>query len=125
MFGKFTNRSLTNRSLNELTLPVPPQASTGNLASDGGATFEQVDENTEGVAVAIALSDPDLFAGQTFAVKANFGTFEGSNAAGLTLKGLLIDDVFGGGEMLTVSGGFGFGVQEQTLGGRVSVQMGW
>lgn len=97
----------------------------GNLASDGGETFRRIDENQEGVAVAIALSDPDLFGGQKFAIKANGGFFEGWGAFGVTAKGLLKENVFGGGEMLTVSGGFGYGVQEQTVGGRVSIQLGW
>ncbi len=45
----------------------------------------------------------------------------------MTVKGLLADDVFGGGEMLTVSGGAGFGVEggRDTVGGRVSLQLGW
>ena len=104
----------------------------GNLASDGGEVFRRLDrnekrseENEEGVAVGIALSDPDLYAGKTFALKGNWGIFEGSNALGVSAKGLLADDLFGQGDQLTLSGGIGWGVDENTVGGRVSGQVSW
>jgi hypothetical protein len=114
-----------SRSFQSGPLEVVTTDADGNLASDGGETFGRIDENQEGVAIAIALSDPDLFGGQTFAIKANGGYFEGSYAVGVTVKGLLVDDIFGGGGKLTVSGGAGYGVQEQTVGGRASIQLGW
>lgn len=119
---------------------------SGNLASDGGALQAKVDanmmvgqenglaidrnkqraeENEEGAAVSIALSDPDLYAGKTFAVKGNWGIFEGSNALGVSAKGLLADNLFGQGDQLTLSGGIGWGVNENTVGGRVSGQVSW
>lgn len=66
-----------------------------------------------------------MFGGQKFAIKANFGNFEGESAVGFSLKGLLASDLFGGGEQLALSGGFGVGLQERSMGGRVSAQLGW
>jgi len=97
----------------------------GNLASDGGEVFRRLDKNEEGVAVGIALSDPDLYAGKTFALKGNWGVFEGSNALGVSAKGLLADNLFGQGDQLTLSGGIGWGTDENTVGGRVSGQVSW
>jgi hypothetical protein len=77
------------------------------------------------VAVSIALSDPDLFNGQKFALKGNWGSFEGSNALGFTAKGLLAEHFLGTSSQLTMSGGLGFGLDGDTVGGRVSTQIGW
>ena len=48
----------------------------GNLASDNGSTFRQIDENQSGVAMAIAMQNPDLTGDERFGVAANWGTFE-------------------------------------------------
>ncbi len=87
--------------------------------------FNRIDQNEEGLAVSIALSDPDLFNGQKFALKGNWGTFEGSNALGFTARGLLAQNLFGTNSQLTMSGGLGFGLDGDTMGGRVSTQIGW
>jgi hypothetical protein len=95
------------------------------LAERMSRNSERISDNEEGIALAIALSDPDLLGDQQFAMKANFGVFNSSCSLGFTMKGMLNDNLFGNGEVLTVSGGLAYGVNRSTVGGRVSVQIGW
>ena len=82
-------------------------------------------DNEEGIALGIALSDPDLSGMQQNAVKFNLGTFSGANAFGITVKRMVNDNLLGNGEALTLSGGVAYGLDRNTVGGRVSVQIGW
>ena len=113
--------SITNNTNNISTNTTNIAASTASNARQD----RRIDKNQEGTAVAIALADPDLFGGQTFALKGNWGTFEGSHALGFSLKGLVTDNLLNSGLRLTVSGGMGFGLAKRTKGGRVSAQIGW
>ena len=61
----------------------------GNLASDNGSTFRHIDENQSGVAMAIAMQNPDLTGNELFGVAANWGTFESANGLGVALMGVL------------------------------------
>jgi hypothetical protein len=114
---------LAARTFSDLGLAT--QGDIAGVNNRVNRAFDKIDENQEGVAVSIALSDPDLYSGQTFAMKGNWGTFEGANALGFTAKGLIAENVLGSRSMLTMSGGVGFGVEENTFGGRVSAQIGW
>jgi hypothetical protein len=106
-------------------LGLAPSIDVDSLQSRIDRQGRDINENAEGVAVSMATSDPDLFGGQVFAIKGNWGNFEGSNALGFALKGRVAEDMFGTGTQLTVSGGAGFGLNEGTIGGRISAQVGW
>ena len=89
----------------------------GNIAGDGGALLagfdsarQYIDENREGVALAIALDTPDFVAGERFAVKMKLGVFEG-------------DNVFGNNGRVTVDAGIGYGLSEGAVGGGVGMQL--
>jgi hypothetical protein len=79
---------------------------------------EENDENSEGVAMALAMSMPVLPEWKHAAISANFGHFEGESA--FALAGVVrVDD------RVAVHGGLGVGLEEGTTGGRVGVSVGW
>jgi trimeric autotransporter adhesin len=114
-----------SRSRQSGPLEVVTSDAAGNLASDGGFIFKQLKEAREGIAIAMALHDPDLVAGEKFGVRLNWGNFEGNNALALTAAGVIGTDVLTSGDRLAVSGGVGYGVDQNTVGARVGVQMTW
>ena len=111
----------------------------GNLATDGGALFTQVDantlkveentkrldENSEGVAMALALANPDLTGTERFGIMVNGGRFEDANAVGITAVVVAVRDLFGTGTRVSLGGGLGYGLSKQTMGGRVGGQLTW
>jgi hypothetical protein len=117
-------------------LEVVTTDANGNLASDGGATFEQIAENTQGIAMAIAMENPDLVGMESFGIAANWGHFDGANAIGIAAMGVLSRDVFmdGTGTRMAISGSVGFTVDDESLfgqgadasvAGRAGVQFTW
>ena len=79
-----------------------------------------VRQNTEGVAMAIALggSGSILPDNMNFAVSTNFGTFQGQNAVGFSGVARLTDHTF-------LNGGVGTGLNQGTYGGRAGVTFAW
>ncbi len=78
------------------------------------------EESLDGVAIAMALSGPDMVGGERFAVKVNFGTYNGANAFGFTMAGVLARTDFG---RITMSGGVA--TTGQNTGGNVGMQLSW
>jgi hypothetical protein len=108
--------------------------SAGHLASDGGQIFGQIGENSAGVAIAIALENPDLVGNETFGLSANLGFFDGNTALGVAAMGVLGHNFMGEGERWALSGGVGVSLDEnnfggqktdRTVAGRAGVQVSW
>ena len=115
-------------------LEVVTTDADGNLASDQGATFEQIAENQAGIAIAVAMANPDLVGTESFGIAANWGHFDGVNAFAFSAMGVLDRDLFGSGERLAISAGIGFTTDEQALfgqtpgnvvAGRAGLQITW
>lgn len=89
--------------------------------SDLEQRFENAfEESLDGVAIAMALSSPDLVAGERFAMKFNLGTYNGSNAFGFSVAGVLARTDFG---RITLSGGVA--TTGDNTGGNVGMQFSW
>lgn len=89
--------------------------------SDLEQRFENAfEESLDGVAIAMALSSPDLVAGERFALKVNLGTYNGSNAFGFSVAGVLARTDFG---RVTLSGGVA--TTGANTGGNVGMQLSW
>lgn len=89
--------------------------------SDLEQRFENAfQESLDGVAIAMALSSPDLVAGERFAMKFNLGTYSGSNAFGFSVAGVLARTDFG---RVTMSGGVA--TTGANTGGNVGMQLSW
>ena len=131
-------------------LEVVTSDANGNLATDGGAIFDTLDEHTKqldkfgvrldnadkdidelqsGVALAISMENPDLTGNERFGVAMNYGNFEGASALSWSAMGVLGYDVLSFGDRIAVSGGFGVGFEEDdgddVWGGRVGAQWTW
>ena len=80
---------------------------------------EQADKALTGVAMAFAMAGaPTLLNGETFAMTANWGTYEGEN-------GLAMNAAIRLSKRAQLSGGVAYGVNENLAGGRVGVRVGW
>ena len=82
-------------------------------------------------AVSMALADPILADTQHFAVKLNWGGFDGANAVGVTAAGLVRRGFISKNDQLTLSAGVGYGessvtgYSQSTVGGHAGAQLAW
>ena len=82
------------------------------------SAFREIDKNTEGIAVAMAMGGLSLPQGKVFAIGANLGMFQDKQAAAAqTLIRL--------NETLTLNGGVGVGFGTNQVGGRVGLMAAW
>jgi autotransporter adhesin len=82
-------------------------------------TDDRFRTQADGIAVALALGGAQVIQpGQTFALSANMGHFDGANAAGFGAIGRLEENVF-------VNLGVGHGFRTGTVAGRAGVSWGW
>lgn len=110
-------------------LEVVTSDQSGNLATDGGWTFNEladhdnrIDQNKEGVAIALALDNPDLKGDENFGVMVNWGGFEGTSAVGISAIGTIHQ---GASSRWALAGGVGFTTDGSSVGGRVGVGLTW
>lgn len=113
-------------------LELPTTDAYGNLASDGGETFKAIARLRAGVALSLATSPAVLAHGEKFGMRLGFGTFDGANALGFSLAGVLGEGLIAKGDRLTIDGGVGFGFgsfmgyqESAVVGGRGGVQLTW
>jgi len=109
-----------SRSFQQGPLQVLTTDAAGNLASDGGLLFEELSKMGGGVAIAMALENPDLVGNERFGLAGNVAFWEDNVALGFTAMGVLGHNFLGTGERWALSGGVGFTVQEESYGGRKS-----
>jgi hypothetical protein len=133
----YTARGITSnesRARQSGPLELVTTDENGHLASDNGQIFNQLGEHGSGIAIAMAVENPDLVGNETFGLSANVGFFEGNTALGIAAMGVLGHDFMGGGERWALAGGVGFSLNEQdygghstdrTVGGRAGVQVSW
>ena len=132
MGGITSVESRTVQNVGPLDVVTTDQA--GNLASDGGAIFGALSEVQGGVAVAIAMENPDLVGSEKFGISGNVAFWNDNVALGFAAMGVLGRNVMGNGERLAVSGSLGVSVDEKsygrrgsesTVGGRAGAQLTW
>jgi hypothetical protein len=75
--------------------------------------------------VSLALAQPLFQPGQDFAMRFGWGNFEGSNAVGLSLAGVLDRGSLGQGTSIILDGGIGYGTSENTVAGKAGITFGW
>jgi hypothetical protein len=97
-------------------LEVVTSDAGGNLATDGGALFHELnnvkseaDKTRSGVALAIAMAGPDLTGNERFGMSANWGNFDGANGFGMGFEGVVANDLLITGGRFAITGGFGVG----------------
>jgi autotransporter adhesin len=101
----------------------------GNLATDGGAitsqinqAFKRLDENAQGIAIALAMGGIYVPESKLFSFAAGYGTFDGANAFATQLAFRLDANTI-------LTGGVGVGLENNDaptkMGGRVGFQVSW
>jgi hypothetical protein len=90
-----------------------------------GNLQERDKELAEGIAIALSLDAPTFQPGQDFAMRLGWGNFDGSNAFGATAAGVLDRGSFGANSTVTLDGGVGFGLQQNTVAGKAGLSFGW
>ena len=88
------------------------------LSGQVNHAFKKIDENTEGIAVAMAMGGLALPDGKAFALSANMGFYDGKQALA-TQAALRLNRTF------ALTGGVGVGFDEGKVGGRVGVMAAW
>jgi hypothetical protein len=94
-------------------------ANKGYVDAGLARAFRDIDRNTEGVALAMAMAGtPTLLPMENFALTANWGQFEGAHglAAGFAVR---LD------QNLQLNGGIAYGPNENTVGTRAGIRIGW
>jgi hypothetical protein len=112
--------SLESRQRQQGPLEVVTSDANGHLATDGGLLFEELSKLGGGVAIAMALENPDLVGNERFGLAGNVAFWEGNVALGFTAMGVLGQNFLGAGERWALSGGVGFTIKEESYGGRSS-----
>ena len=81
----------------------------GNLSSDGGLLASSSLVNRQGVALGIAMQNPDLTGSENGGVAMHWGEFEGAEAFSLSGSMVLARNIFGEGKpgRIAISGSLG------------------
>ncbi len=79
----------------------------------------------EGTALALAISQPVFLPGQTFAMRAGWGSYEGQNAFGVSAAGVIAHNTFGYGSTVALDGGIGVGSNNGGVAGKAGVTVGF
>lgn len=94
-------------------------ATKGYVDAKLASAFKEIDRNTQGIAIAMAMTGLALPADKNFALGANIGFFEDKQA--MAVQAAIRVNPF-----VTITGGFGTGIQDMnTVGGRVGLQVAW
>ncbi len=93
-------------------------ASNAALTERINSAFDEIDRNTEGIAVAIALGGLALPSGKGFALGANLGFYDDKQAAAAQAA-LRLDD------HVQLNAGLGVGFDHNKVGGRVGIMAAW
>jgi len=113
--------SFGNNVLHDVGTPIvgTDAANKAYVDASVNSAFKKIDENTQGIAIAIALGGIALPQGKNFAVAANVGFYDDKEA--VAAQGAVrLDSVF------SLNGGIGLGVDDASkVGGRVGIMAAW
>ena len=97
----------------------------GTDAANKAYVDKGVNKAYEGTAIALAISQPVFLPGQSFAMRAGWGGYEGQNAFGVSAAGVVARDVFGYGSTVALDGGVGVGGNYNGVAGKAGVTIGF
>ncbi len=113
--------SFGNNVIHDVAAPIAATDAANKAYVDAGlnSAFKKIDENTQGIAIAIALGGIALPEGKNFAVAANVGFYDDKEA--VAAQGAIrLDNIF------SLNGGVGVGVDSGSkVGGRVGIMAAW
>ena len=100
-------------------------AGSANLQSQINSLGAEDKKLASGIAISLALAQPMLLNGQSFAFRVGYGTFDNANAAGISASGLIARNFVGAGSTAVLDGGVGFGTDSGQVAGRAGVTIGF
>jgi hypothetical protein len=95
------------------------------IQNDIGSLQRRDKQLASGIAIAMSLVQPQFQAGQTLAVRAGWGNFDGTAAVGVTAAGLLATGFLGPTSSVIIDGGVGSGMSTNMVAGRAGLSLGW
>lgn len=95
-------------------------ASSSALSSQISQAFKKIDENTEGIAIAMAMGGLTLPQSKTFAISANMGMYDEKQAFAVQAA-MRLNETFA----LTGGVGVGVGLDGGKVGARVGIMAAW
>jgi len=120
---------VTSNAAGDLAAYTPSElglATSGDVNAINQRLAKVSDEKNSGIALAVAMQNPDLTGSERIGVAANWGTYENANGLGMSLMGVLGHDFVSRGDRVAISGGFGIGFEtgngDSVYGGRVGLQ---
>ena len=116
-----TTVSMGGNRVQDVASPIFDTDAANKAYVDAGLAkaFKEIDRNTQGIAIALAMGGLSLPDGKNFALGANIGFFEDKQAIAVQAAIRLSPN-------FTVNGGFGTGLQDtSTVGARVGFQAAW
>jgi hypothetical protein len=118
--GSGSTVSMGNNVVHDVAAPIVGTDAANKAYVDQGlnAAFKKIEENTEGIAIAIALGGLAVPENKTFAFGANLGFFDGKEAVSAQTA-IRLD------QYVTLSGGVGVGLDSSQVGGRVGLMTAW
>ena len=118
--GSGSTVSMGNNVVHDVAAPIAATDAANKAYVDQGlnAAFKKIDQNTEGIAIAIALGGLAVPENKTFALGANLGFFDGKEAISAQTAIRLDQNV-------TLNGGLGLGLDSSQVGGRVGLMTAW
>jgi hypothetical protein len=102
--GSPTNIDMGGNAIHDVGTPIFATDAANKAYVDKG-----LNKAYEGTAIALAISQPVLATGQSFALRAGWGDYESQNAFGLSAVGIIGRDWFWGGSTVALDGGVGWG----------------
>lgn len=103
----------------DVASPINPMDAANKAYVDRGLA-----KAYEGTAMALAISQPIFAPGQSWAVRAGWGGYEGQNAFGLSAAGIIARDWLWGGSTVAIDGGIGF-ADAGAVAGKAGVTIGF
>ena len=122
---------VTSNSVGDLAAHTPTALGLATLSDVAGLQTQinglgQRDrELADGIAISVAMAQPILLPGQSFALRMGYGNFDGSGALGVSAAGVLSRGFSGPTSSLTLDAGVGFGTETSTAAGRAGMTIGW